>query len=79
MYRLLAFAPNFYFDVVVEFVGGVAFTIEADVLGFGGIAVDEQSEACFVVWLVAAFAEFGRVIVVVVVECGDAFIELGIV
>ena len=59
-------AVDFHFDVVVHVVGGVAVTVEANVLCLGAFGIDQLAVACVDVRLVGAFALLGRVVVVVV-------------
>jgi len=59
-------AVDFHFDVVVHVVGGVAVTVEANVLCIIAFGIDQLAVACIDVRLVGAFALLCRVVVVVV-------------
>ena len=64
---------------MVHFVRRIAIAVEADVAAMGALAIDEEAEAGLDVWVVSAYAEFGGVIIIVVIDGGDACLELRIV
>jgi hypothetical protein len=69
---LLGLAVNLDFDVVVEFVGGVAVGVEANVTTGGALGLDQAALVGFDVGGILAGAKFGGVVVVVVIDGRDA-------
>ena len=63
---------------MVHVVGGVAGAVEAHVLGFLALGIDQFSKTTFDIRAVIAFADFGGVVVIVVVDSGDSGFKFGI-